>query len=218
MSAQQEQWRERYEAARAAMRARRGTPGALIEVAAQHPLAGGVTPGVEFAARLERGAELYRQLRAGGERVEVYVPGSRHRAGEVDDAVSLSAAGTRYLREAGLPAADLHGDDLNARYKGAEGVFGSADECFVAARYFLDAGFGRLYSVCSPSQLMRKTLHYIAFGVVPLNVTAPVDEPFHDYLYELFEAVPHVLGVDGTLQGPGSREAERLRRERRPST
>jgi hypothetical protein len=210
-------WRERFAEARQTMRARRGMASSLIEVAAQHPLADGCTPGPEFATRLDRGAELYRQLRAAGNHVEIYVPGSRHRNGELADRASLSAAGTAYLADLGIPGEDLHGDDLNDRYKGDEGVYGSADECFVAASYFLDHEFGRLFSVCSPSQLMRKTLHYIAFGVVPLNVTAPVDEPYHDYLDELFEAVPEVLTIDSTLQGIDSAGARRLRSERRPT-
>jgi hypothetical protein len=211
-------WKRRFAAARELMHSRRERPAALIEIAAQHPLVDGRTPGPEFRARLDRGAALYRQLRADGRPAEIYVPGSRHRDGDTEDAVTLSSAGTTYLSGLGIGPADLRGDDLNEQYKGGAGVYGSADECFVAAAHYLSGDFGRLYCVCSPSQMMRKTLHYIAFGVVPLNVTAPVDDPYHDYLYELFEAVPHVLTVDSSLQGADSTEAARLRQARRPRT
>lgn len=212
----QEQWRHRYAEARAFMRSRHYVQRALIEVAAQHPLSPEGTPGIEFRARLDRSLNLFRNLRDQGLDVEIYVPGSRHRSAGHDDPVSLSSAGCTYLRDLGIPAVYLHGDDLNERYKGDAGVYGSADECFVAAGYFVDANFGRLFSVLSPNQMLRKTLHYLAFGVVPLNVTAPVDEPFHDFLYELFEAMPEVLLIDNSLQGDDSTGARRLRSERKP--
>jgi hypothetical protein len=215
-AAVQRRWQEWFDAARATMRSRSSIPRSLVEVAAQHPLVDGQTPGPEFTARLTRGAEVYWARRNAGEDVEIYVPGSRHRVNDVQDQVSLSTAGVRFLRELGVQHQYLHGDDLNDKYKGRQGVYGSADECFVATRFYFDGNFGRLFSVCSPSQMIRKTLHYIAFGVVPLNVTAPVDEPYHDYLHELFQAVPHVLAVDSTLQEDDSAEARRLRRDRRP--
>jgi hypothetical protein len=214
----QEQWRHRYADARDFMRSRHHVQRALIEVAAQHPLTPDGIPGVEFRARLDRSLTLFRELRDQGLDVEIYVPGSRHHFDGHDDPVSLSSAGNAYLRDFGMPEEHLHGDDLNERYKGAEGVYGSADECFVAAGYFVDGNFGRLFSVLSPNQMLRKTLHYLAFGVVPLNVTAPVDEPYHDFLYELFEATPEVLLVDSSLQGENSMGARRLRSERKPES
>jgi len=63
--------------------------------------------------------------------------------------------------------------------------------------------------------MLRKTLHYIEFGVVPLNYTAPTLNAFHDYIEELFEQIPNILSVDSTLQG-NSAEARRLREERKP--
>ncbi|MGW3179037.1 hypothetical protein ACWDD9_07215 [Kitasatospora sp. NPDC001119] len=211
-------WRERLSTAQAFMRARRHLPGVLIEVAAQHPLADRAVPGEEFEARLRRGHELYRGYLEAGRPVEVYVPGSRHRHLGVEDENSLSRAGGEFLEKLGVPAPVVRGDDLNERYKGEAGVYGSADECFVAASYFRDGGFGTLVSVCSPAQMMRKTLHYLQFGVYPLTHTAPTAEGFHDFLYELLVAVPEVMGTDDTLQDPGSDGAERLRSDRRPST
>lgn len=211
----QDQWREKYMHARAFMRQRAGQPGTLIEIAAQHPLADGLYPNDEFRARLDRGREVFDHYRAAGDWAEVYVPGSRHVFQGHPDRISLSEAGRAYLIDAGVPEAAIHGDDLNTRYRGDDGVYGSADECFVAASYYKDAGFGTLASVVSPAQMLRKTLHYIEFGVVPLNITAPTREAFHDYLDELFEKIPRVLTVDARLH-PGSPDARSLRDERMP--
>ncbi|MFJ9950799.1 hypothetical protein [Kitasatospora sp. NPDC091207] len=211
-----QRWRDRLTAAQAFMRERSHLPGVLIEVAAQHPLVDGATPGDEFAARLRRGHALFEEFRAAGRPVEIYVPGSRHRHLGVEDASSLSRAGGDFLEKLGVPPSAVRGDDLNERYKGDAGVYGSADECFVAASYFRDGEFGTLVSVCSPAQMTRKMLHYLQFGVHPLNHTAPTPEGFHDFLYEILVAVPEVLGTEDTLQGRGSDGAERLRAERRP--
>jgi hypothetical protein len=186
-------WRERMAAARKTMDERSSRPGVLIEVAAQHPLVDGASPGEEFSARLLRGRDLYREAVAGGRPATVYVPGSRHVFDGVEDAVSLSEAGGEYLRRLGVPPEDVRGDDLNKAYLGDDGVYGSVDECFVTASHFLDGEFGRLYCVVSPFQLPRKLLHYIEFGVLPLVVTAPTPEAFHDLLDELFLGVPEVL-------------------------
>jgi hypothetical protein len=188
----------------------------LIEVAAQHPLVNGTRPGVEFSSRLDLGKSLYDELTQSGRDVELYVPGSIHVHEGRPDKISLSKAGRLYLEALGVPSTHIHGDDLNDRYKGREGVYGSADECFVAARYFTENPFGLLVSVVSPAQMLRKTLHYIEFGVVPLNHTAPTCESYHNYLYELFEKIPHVLLVDRTLQDGASGEAQRLRDQRMP--
>jgi hypothetical protein len=210
----QDRWRAKYLAARGFMAARAGHPRVLIEVAAQSPLDDGLRPNEEFRVRLDRGQELFRRYREDGQFCEVYVPGSRHAFHGRADRVSLSEAGGAYLAGRGVPSSAIRGDDLNVRYKGDEGVYGPADECFVAASYFRDAEFGTLASVCSPAQMIRKTLHYIEFGVVPLNFTAPVANGFHDYLNELFIQVPQVLGVNARVQGD-SAEARRPRWERR---
>jgi hypothetical protein len=210
-----DRWRAKYLAARRFMAARASHERVLIEVAAQHPLADGLRPNEEFRARLDRGRELFHRYRDGGRFCEIYVPGSRHLFEGHADRVSLSEAGRAYLTEHGVPAVAIRGDDLNVKYKGDDGVYGSADECFVAASYYRDGEFGTLVSVCSPAQMIRKTLHYIEFGVVPLNFTAPVVDGFHDYMNELFVQVPQVLAIDPRVQGD-SAEAKRLRAERKP--
>jgi hypothetical protein len=209
-------WYAKLETAQSFMNARRSHPGVLIEVAAQHPLIEGTTPGKEFSTRLDRGRELFQSFRDAGQVVEIYVPGSRHVFHGKADKVSLSDAGRAYLEAAGVIPEAIHGDDLNSQYKGDEGVYGSADECFVTASYFKDRGLGILASVVSPAQLLRKTLHYIEFGVLPLNYTAPTYETYHNYLDELFNEIPSVLLVDSALQSPESEKARRLRSERRP--
>ena len=210
------EWEDKYESAVSYMESRPRSGRVLLEIAAQHPLVNGLYPNKEFAARLRLGIELYQHHVHDQADVEIYVPGSRHVFDGVADKVSLSSAGIAYLIQNGIPAAVLHGDDLNARYKAEDGVYNSADECFVAASYFKNSNFETLASVVSPGQLIRKTLHYIAFGVIPLTYTAPVKLAFHGYMDELFTEIPFVLLVDATLQDPGSEKAERLRQERRP--
>lgn len=211
-------WNTKLELARDLMALRQKQPRALIEVAAQHPLDDGVRPGPEFSARLDRALELHATLRAAGRDVEFYVPGSRHMYRGVADKISLSRAGCDYLIAQGIPAVGVRGEDLNRRYKGADGVYNSADECFVAASYFKDTGdFGSLHSVLSPGQLHRKMLHYIDFGVLPLAHTAPTSDSFHNYIHEAFFELPYVLLEDPNLQSPDSPKARRLRAERRPA-
>jgi hypothetical protein len=209
-------WHAKYSLAQAFMVERaKHSPKVLIEVAAQHPLTDGLYPNEEFQARLERGKELFEAYSALTSNVEIYVPGSSHVFSGQTDRISLSEAGRRFLEQHEIPEQIIRGDDLNWRYKGNDGVYGSADECFVTASYFKDAGFSILASVVSPAQMLRKTLHYIEFGVVPLNYTAPTLNAFHDYIEELFEQIPNILSVDSTLQG-NSAEARRLREERKP--
>jgi hypothetical protein len=214
--AQRAYWEAKYQRAQAFMASRRGIPSVLIEVAAQHPLVGGLRPGDEFAQALQLGQQLFEALRRDGKEVEIYVPGSRHQHHGVADQVSLSTAGRAFLVARGVPAESIQGDALNERYKGTQGVYCSADECFVAASHFRDGHFGTLVSVVSPVQLFRKTLHYIEFGVVPLNHTAPVALPFHRYIDEIFSALPYVLLADPSLQSPDSELARVFRAERAP--
>jgi hypothetical protein len=213
-------WESKLAAAKEAVAARRSIPKVLIEIAAQHPLIDGVTPGEEFTARLQFGVELYRRMRAAGTTVEIYVPGSRLMDDGVADKISLSEAGTRFLLAHGLPVEAVHGDDLNDRYKGPaaaqRGVYCSADECFVAARYWHDGGFGQLLSVVSPGQLLRKMLHYLEFGVYPLMYTAPTFTAAHSPIVEAFEMIPAVLHEDADLQSVNSRQAIEFRIARMP--
>jgi hypothetical protein len=184
-------WREQLAAAQQTMDERTTRPGVLIEVAAQHPLVAAKFPGNEFSARLRRGRELYLDAAEKGP-ATIYVPGSRHVFQGVEDAVSLSEAGGEFLKALGVPAADIRGDDLNATYT-EEGVYGSIDECYVTARYFLEGEFGQLFCVVSSFQLTRKMLHYVGFGVLPLAVTAPTRVAYHDLVDELFLGVPDTL-------------------------
>lgn len=210
------EWDKKLALAKAFMSARSAFSNVLIEIAAQHPLKDQRYPNEEFEARLRLGTDLYQSLRIDHSRVEIYVPGSRHMHNSVPDEVSLSAAGTDLLVEFGVPREDVRGDDLNDRYKGRSGVYSSADECFVTSKYFRDVDFGQLLSVVSPPQLIRKVLHYIEFGVLPLMHTAPVYDTYHDYISELFDQIPHVLLVDSSLQHPHSQRGQELRWERRP--
>jgi len=80
-----------------------GIANVLIEVAAQHPLIDGVTPGAEFAERLRCSLDLFRRFTAEGTDVEIYVPGSRLMDEGVEDKISLSAAGCAFLRANSIP-------------------------------------------------------------------------------------------------------------------
>jgi hypothetical protein len=215
-----QRWERRLAAARAAVTARQSIRKDLIEIAAQHPLVNGMEPGEEFAARLRFGMELYDRFRVAGAEVEIYVPGSRLMDNGIEDKISLSEAGTRFLLAHGVPPEVVHGDDLNDRYKGSgaaqPGVYCSADECFVAASYWRDGGFGRLVSVVSAGQELRKMLHFIEFGVYPLMYTVPTFVAAHSPVVEAFELIPAVLFEDASLQAADSRQAVSFRRARMP--
>ena len=209
-------WESRYRCAKENMDAHLTGERLLIETAAQHPLKNGMLPGTEFEARLKRTLEIYRHETALGHKVTVYVPGSLHQYHGVADAVSLSRAGVDYLMQNGIPEADLMGEEANLRYKGGDGVYNSADECYVTSRIFLDGDFGRLLCVCSPHQLIRKKLYYTEFGVLADFVTVSARQMFHNDIEELFESVPSVLYGDHSVQVPGSPEWARCRQERMP--
>ncbi|MGB8507725.1 MAG: hypothetical protein WCD76_04925 [Pyrinomonadaceae bacterium] len=211
-------WDGKYAAAIAFMESRQSISSILIEVAAQHPLIDGKYPNEEFSKRLLLAVKLYTQEIEAGNTVEIYVPGSVHMFEGKLDTLSLSKAGGDFLIQQGVPPHVIRGDDLNKKYKGEEGVYNSADECFVAAGHFKDGQFGHLYSVLSPVQLLRKTLHYLEFGVLPLNHTAPSLKMFHNYIGEIFEAIPYVLFADHSLQGADSIRSKELRRSRKPKT
>lgn len=211
-----EYWERKYEIARRFMESRRSIPASLIEVAAQHPLVEGEIPNEEFTKRLLLGKRLYEEERGAGKRVEIYLPGSRHVHEGVEDMISLSEAGRRFLLKQGVPGDVIRGDDLNSKYKGEKGVYNSADECFVASSYYKSRNFGALLSVLAPAQVFRKTLLYIEFGVIPLNYTAPTLDTFHSYIGEIFDAIPYVLFVDHDMQGEDSIRANELRNLRAP--
>lgn len=191
----------------------------LIEVASQHPLRPDGRPNLEFQARLDRAVELYNDLTSKGNKVRVYVPGSPHVGPGNAEETSLSEAGCHYLREHGLPGDVLFGDEANVKYKGDDGVYNSADECFVAANLFKDGWFGRLLCVCAPNQLLRKTLFYLAFGVVPECHAVTIEDGYHaDTMREIFDSLNTVLYVDHDWQDPNGECFKNSRKERRPKT
>ena len=210
------EWQDKLHRARARMRDCSERRGALIEVAAQHPLRDGRLPNEEFAARLDAAYDLYQELLRKGEGpVKIYVPGSVHMYNGVSDEVSLSEAGCAYLAGRGIDREDLFGDDANVTYKGEVGVYNSSDECFVACQLFDELGYKEMHCVCSPAQLLRKALSYIQFSHMPFMHSVPLEDMFHSYVDEAFLYIPRLL-EDGHGLQRNSREAERLRRERKP--
>lgn len=211
-------WRNKYAEADRYMKDCEDEEGVLIEIAAQHPLRDGARPGKEFCKRLDFGAKLYCNLRGDGKCVKIYIPGSRHRYKGKEDSISLSEAGKRYLVENGIPDADIFGDEMNRKYKGEEGVYNSADECFVGAQIFRSEGdFGRMITVCSPVQALKKQLFYIENGILAECFAVPAAKMFHDPVYEALEVIPEILYRDHSWQGAGSVQAKRSREERKPT-
>jgi hypothetical protein len=212
------QWETKLATAKTFMQKRSGQYNTvLIEVAAQHPLKNGTMPDEEFSARLLQAKQLYQLHTNAGKKVEVYIPGSRHKEGSHIDAITLSQAGVDFLVAQGLPATSLHGEDLNQKYKGEAGVYNSADECFVAASYFKDGMFGQLLSVVSPVQLMRKALIYIWQGTLPLFYTAPTQNTYHNWVQEIYNTLPEVRDNDPDWQGKDSKFGQMSREMRKLS-
>ena len=197
--------------------ARKGTGKVLIEIAAQHPLIDGLYPNEEFQKRLNRGIELYNSEIMKGNSVEFYIPGSVHMLNGVADKCSLSDAGKNYLLSKGIPAEVIRGEDINLHYKGNEGVYNSGDECFVVSGYYKDGNFEKLYSVCSPCQMYRKILFYLSFGVYPHTDTEPTEESWHNYIGDIFFAIPCVTTIDHTWQSQSSKYFIDTRLTRNPN-
>lgn len=196
-------WEKKYEAARTNMATRAELyEDVLIEIAAQHPLHKRKVPGEEFRRRLDTAMELGAKYEEQGCNVIYYVPGSRHCHNGISDLVSLSKAGCDYLKRKGIPPEQILGEDANAQYKGADGVYNSADECYVASKIFMDGEYERLICVCSPNQVFRKTLFYMEFGVLPQCYSVPADNMFHSALGEIFDCIPGVLYDDHSWQDP----------------
>lgn len=215
-------WHEKEKIAKTNMKRRKRKKDILIEVAAQHPLEEGLYPSREFATRLDYAVKLYKEYIDLGFGVKIYVPGSIHLDLDgVADEVSLSAAGCKYLEEKGIPKDNILGEKYNSLYddqRNHKGVYNTADECYVASKIFFDEenDFCQLFSVCSPNQLMRKTLFYTEFGIIPQVFTAPVANMYHNFFHELLVGVPYILHEDPDYQGVNSKEAIRTRRERLP--
>ena len=210
-------WNEMYK--KAVTNSRRRGKKLLIEVAAQHPLTDGMYPNDEFARRLDKCVEIYRQLP--NMDIEIYVPGSIHLDEHgIADVCSLSGAGVEYLVDKGIPREILHGDDWNdQQYDGRywHGVYNSGDECYIAAQNYNRFDFTYLVSICSPNQCMRKSLLYIANGVIANICTVTAKNMFHNILGEIYESIPNILANDFDYQSKDSAEALRTRIERMPN-
>lgn len=207
-------WEKWYAMAeqRMARKKRRDSHIDLIEVAAQHPLKDGLTPDTAFKDRLDFAIELYEKLKSEGRKAHIYVPGSIH----IPDKVSLSSAGIRYLIDSGqVDTKDILDETINEEYKGEDGVYNSADECYVAAEIYKEGSYYDLYCVCSSNQMLRKKLFYFYFGVIP-KIWALPDDSFHNDMNEVFESIPDVLLNDPSWQDETSHHFIRTRKERMP--
>ncbi|MBR3418872.1 MAG: hypothetical protein IKG82_09320 [Oscillospiraceae bacterium] len=208
-------WEKLYQKAKLNMIMHNQFKGELIEVAANHPLVDG-QPSSEFKSRLDYASLLYKRLTEQGKTVKIYVPGSLHMSDGIVDNCSLSQAGKEYLVSIGVDEESIMGNEMNIKYKGEEGVYNSADECFVATQIYNEYSFCHLHTICSQNQALRKQLFYIAFGVVPFVYTVPSNVLAHDFIFELFEAVPNIIYYDHTWQDKDSSNGNRTRNERRP--
>lgn len=213
-NASYEYWTSRYESAvnNVANRKERFTL-TLIEVSSQHPLKNGKYPNKEFAARLDHAIELFKK---NPDDCVIYVPGSRHRFDNVNDDISLSESGVRYLLEHDIPVERIWGDEVNMKYMGEAGVYNSADECFAASRLYADEKCGRLICICSPYQIMRKTLYYLEFGILPECHGVTLDSMYHNPVAELFSSLYSVAFGERNWQDPESRLFINSRKERQP--
>lgn len=188
----------------------------LVEIAAQHPLKNGNTPGKEFAVRLLKGLEIYK---TNPEKTYIYVPGSRHKddthpeGGE--DKISLSQAGIDYLKAKGVKEDHLFGPVENRKYRQDEGVYNSADECAVAAKIFFEGEFGRLICVCSPFQAQRKLLYYVLNGVIPEIVTITAPSYAHQLGDELASSLANLIKSGDDLQDKDNPLAIYMRKRRK---
>ena len=188
----------------------------LIEIAAQHPLTKSGEPGKEFKARLERGIELYNSYKEQNLEVKIFIPGSLHKYKGVVDVCSLSQSGINYLLAKGIPQEDIYEESILYKYKGEDGVYNTADECYVASKIFYDDNYAQLVSVCSPNQVLRKTLLYIEFGIIPYCYSVPVDKMYHNAIDELFDNINYILFKDHDCQNPNSEFFISSRKERKP--
>lgn len=189
------QWKEKEMEAKFKTQGRRNLyKKILIEVAAQHPLRDGKFPGEEYTKRLDIAYELM------SEDVYIYLPGSLH----TPDEIPLSEAGKEYLLKLGIPEEKIITTD--------DEVYNSTDECKIASKILLENDFAEIICICSSSQLMRKALSYISFGVYPSFRIASCDELFHSYVEEAIRNIPILLNGGKELE----REKERLCEERKP--
>ena len=191
--------------------------GVLIEVAAQHPLFRKSEPNAEFKQRLDKAIEIYKLFKEKDIPVSIYLPGSRHKYKGIADNISLSQAAVNYLLSQGIPNDVLLGDDYNLRYKGDDGVYNSADECYVASNIFFDGEYAKLISICSPNQIMRKNMFYIEFGCLPICYGVTTENMYHaNIVNEIFDSLNTVLYFDHSWQDSESELYKYFRNERKP--
>ncbi len=162
-----EWWEDKYSNAKNYMSLRhRGGDSILIISTSQHPLINGIFVGKEFTERLNSAYIFSRMCQ--NESMEFYVPASIHKDMGISDKISTSHAAKNYLISKGINPYIIHGDDLNLKYKGNDGVYNSADEAYVTAQYFHDnKKFKEIFVFCSPDQRFRWGLHSVANGVLP---------------------------------------------------
>ena len=181
-------WFDIFEKAKINTLKDKNNKGVIIEIAAQHPLKPDGSPGEEFAKRLDRGIELFNQLKD-KEEVHIYVPGSCHD----ESGISLSDAGRLYLVKRGIPTHLIFGSQDQERIMAQEGVYNSFEECYVCYKLYKENNFRKIYTVCSPYQLNRKTLFYMFLGVLAEIIPVYADEMWHNPIKENFEDVPFLL-------------------------
>ena len=145
----------------------------LMVSTSQHPLVEDLygkrtLVGSEFKDRLDK--LYYVSMMCENQLYEFYIPASIHKDNnQIADDISTSAAAKQYLMYLGLNESIIHGDDLNLKYKGEDGVYNSADESFTATQYFKDnKKFTDIVVICSSDQQLRWELHSIANGVFPI--------------------------------------------------
>lgn len=211
-----EYWENKQLIAKEKTKNRENKKGILIECAAQHPLKNGNEPNDEFAARLDVTLNLYKKLKNSNQLVHIYVPGSIHMYDGVSDKISLSQAGKNYLINKGVPEKDILAEEQNYLYKGKDGVYNSADECYVASKIYENGDYKDLYCICSANQLTKKSLFYIEFGVIAKCISVPADNMYHDFIKELFVDVHTILYDDHDYQEKDKKMAQITRTERKP--
>jgi len=101
-------------------------------------------------------------------------------------------------------------------YKGADGVYNSADEFYAASMLFKEEKFGRLICICSPFQTMRKTFFYIENGLMPESYGIAAQVTYHDPVNEFFGSLHHTVFEDHHWQYPMSDAFVNSRKERMP--
>lgn len=180
-------WKLVYQEAKQNTLARSSNDGVIIEIAAQHPLEDGIKPGAEFKARLDYALQLEKTI---NDKILFYVPGSRHKYKGIADKISLSRAGKEYLIAHGINEKVIFGDEINDI---VGGVYNSNDECKGGVLLLENSCYGKLISICSPTQALRKELCYIRCNYLPEIHTVAVKNEYHNPIEEAFDYIPLTL-------------------------